>query len=105
MPNGGKLTIETADAHLDESYIQRHSIVPPGEYVLMAVTDTSDGIAPEHVAHIFEPLYTTKAEGMSGGLWLAAVYDVVKRNGGFVWGYSEPDRGATCHIYLPCAQY
>jgi signal transduction histidine kinase len=60
VPDGGKLTIETADAHLDESYTQRHSMVPAGEYVLLAVGDPGEGIAPEHVPHIFEPFYTTK---------------------------------------------
>src|SRR5436190_2481863 len=63
MPDGGKLTIETASIGLDESYVQKHSIVPNGDYVLLAVTDTGQGIAPEHLSHIFEPFYTTKAEG------------------------------------------
>src|SRR5437660_820285 len=102
MPNGGKLTIETADAHLDDSYIQRHSIVPPGEYVLLAVTDTGEGIAPEHVAHIFEPFYTTKPTGEGTGLGLATVYGIVKQNGGFVWAYSEVGRGTIFKVYLPC---
>ena len=103
MPQGGTLTIQTSDVQLDEEYAEhKKAIIPTGHYAVLTVSDTGTGIPADHLAHVFEPFYTTKPSGKGTGLGLATVYGIVKQNHGFVWIYSEAGIGTTLKIYFPC---
>ena len=103
MPNGGQLTLETTNQHLDDGYVASNPDVVPGDYVVLAVSDTGSGIPPEILSRVFEPFFTTKEHGKGSGLGLSMVYGFAKQSRGHMKIYSEVGHGTTVRLYLPRA--
>jgi PAS domain S-box-containing protein len=101
MPDGGQLTIESAVRHLDQEYVRHDAEIIPGDYVMLAITDTGTGIPPDKLEHVFEPFFTTKDVGKGSGLGLSMIYGFMKQSGGHARIYSEVGHGTTVRLYFP----